>query len=1400
MNLLQDVQNFMPTSRKAFTRLCLTIALCAALGTTMAQVDNVMIYGTVKDLTSSRKLDDVVVTVYKNGAKLIDVPTNASGKYELNLDYGADYKIVVDKAGFVGKNIKIDTRSVPEEDRQGGHGMNIDFSMLTDLPGIDYSILNEPFGMAAYTAGTFNWDIEYTTKMRDAQARLIKEYQDLLKNQGDAEAKFAKLMESGEKSMATSDFKKAVENFSEALTLKPKDAIATAKLSDANMRLTSQEADKAASAKYDAVIKEADGLFAKKDYASAKTKYNDAIAMKETEAYPKQKVKEIEAILVDLERLAAEEKKAKELQAKYDAAVAAGDAAVKAQGWDQAIAKYTEASELKPAERYPKDQLSVVAAMRLAAEKKAAEEKLVKELEENYKAAIAAADAAFKSTTWDVATAKYTEALALKPTEKYPQDQLAAIIAKKAELEKKAEDEKNAKELQAKYEAAILAADASFKSADYDAAETKYNEALGLKAAEKYPKDQLVAITKKREELAKKAADELKAKELDAQYRALITEADAAFAAQDWDNATGKYTEASALKVAEKYPKDQLAAITARKAEAAKKEEDERKARELNERYDAAIADADKAFGKDSWEEAKTKYNEASAIKSAEAYPKDQLALISKKQVEAEAAKKQAELDAKYDASIATADAAFDKKDYTAAKSKYQEASGLKTAEKYPKDRIAEVDALVAAAAKAAEEEKKAAELEKRYNDLIKSADKFFDGSKFSEALNDYKDALTLKPTEAYPKERITLIEKQLDATAQAKAEEERLLREKQEKDKRYNDLITSADKAFAAKTYDKAGADYRAALEVKAEEQYPKDKLAEINSLLGDAAKKAEEDRLRAEREAAESAAKAEADRLAAEAAAAEKARLAELERQKNMAAEQIDAEYKELIAAGDIAFGMDDFDKARDKYTAALGVKPAEKYPKDKLAAIDAELARRAAKLSEAERLAAEKARLDEERRLKEAADAEVARLAAANAQESAEAERLRKEREAEEARLAAEERDRKARESVQELDARYQASIVRADEAMAAKDYLNARGIYGEASDIKPDETYPLAKIDQIDRLLAEQERLRLEAELAAQNKEKPKEVVRTPSTNVGSGQEDEAIRFMREAREREEAEKYDRIRKFRSDLQNTEAENADEAAIRRDAPIQQKERLQGESAQLYMGSDARRQQQADDLLAYQSALERAEAERRQRSKEARTQNYQGKLDLEQGVQDRGVIWDQDQSSRAREAAEQKEAIAQSRNEQAQAGIARNSNAREDVIATEERMDALEKRGEGNVEAQRRDVDAQKRATTARETSYGQRSADSRNATKQELDNTIANQPRGAADRNRSKLAHEYPEGVTEESYTEGNKVIIKRVVVRGNKADEYSKVIAKWGTFYFKNGQSITEQIWTNGTEG
>ena len=195
-----------------------------------------------------------------------------------------------------------------------------------------------------------------------------------------------------------------------------------------------------------------------------------------------------------------------------------------------------------------------------------------------------------------------------------------------------------------------------------------------------------------------------------------------------------------------------------------------------------------------------------------------------------------------------------------------------------------------------------------------------------------------LETEEAHPKERITLIEEQLDAAAKAKAEEERLLREKQERDKRYNDLITAADKAFAAKNYEKARTDYRAALEVKPEEQYPKDRLAEINSLLGMRPRKQKRtgcglsERLQRVLQRPKQIGwlrkPQQRKRLGWQKKSAKR----------TWRPKQIDAEYKELVAAGDIAFGADDFDKARDKYTAALGVKPQKSIRRTGLAAIDA------------------------------------------------------------------------------------------------------------------------------------------------------------------------------------------------------------------------------------------------------------------------------------------------------------------------------------------------------------------------------------------------------------------------------------------------------------------------------
>src|SRR5690606_22593529 len=82
--------------------------------------------------------------------------------------------------------------------------------------------------------------------------------------------------------------------------------------------------------------------------------------------------------------------------------------------------------------------------------------------------------------------------------------------------------------------------------------------------------------------------------------------------------------------------------------------------------------------------------------------------------------------------------------------------------------------------------------------------------------------------------------------------------------------------------------------------------------------------------------------------------------------------------------------------------------------------------------------------------------------------------------------------------------------------------------------------------------------------------------------------------------------------------------------------------------------------------------------------------------------------------------------------------------------------------------------------------------------DLDRKQSNAPKAYDDYFRSQLAEDYPAGVSEESSTLGNKVIITRIVVKGNRGDEYKKVLDKAGNYYFKNGQSISENTWNRET--
>ncbi|MGZ4064125.1 MAG: carboxypeptidase-like regulatory domain-containing protein, partial [Bacteroidia bacterium] len=325
--------------------------------------------------------------------------------------------------------------------------------------------------------------------------------------------------------------------------------------------------------------------------------------------------------------------KKKQEEANYQAAIKAGDKAFQKKDWASAKAQYGQASTLRPAENYPKDQMAQIDKIIADQEalnkknadeaKKATEEAAKKKAEEDlnnkYIAALKKGDDAFAKRDWTTAKAGYNEALGLKPAEQLPKDKLALVDKAIADAAKADADAKSKAELEAKYADAIKKGDAGFGAKDWANAKAAYTEASGLKPAEQYPKDRIAAIDKViADDVAAKAKADADAKnkaELEAKYAAAVKKGDDAFGKKDWTTAKAGYNEALGIKAAEKYPKDQLAAvdkaIADEAAAKAKADADAKSKAELDAKYTAAVKKGDDAFAANDWATAKAGYTDA---------------------------------------------------------------------------------------------------------------------------------------------------------------------------------------------------------------------------------------------------------------------------------------------------------------------------------------------------------------------------------------------------------------------------------------------------------------------------------------------------------------------------------------------------------------------------------------------------------------------------------------------------------------------------------------------------------------------------------------------------------------------------------------------------------------------
>ncbi len=883
----------------------------------------------------------------------------------------------------------------------------------------------------------------------------------------------------GDKSLANKVYEVAKNEFQNALTIKPGESYPKSKIAEIDKLIALDVLRKAEDTRYTKAIARGDSLFFEKIYNPAKIEFQTALKMKPTEAYPKNRIAEIDAALADVE-------KQKTKEAQYFALIAKADKGFNDKIYQVSRDDYSKASVLKPTENYPKEKIAEID--RISGDLAA-----VRKLDNDYKAAIAKADQLLAAKTYNDARLEYENALKIKAAEQYPQTKIAEIEKILADIAAKQSLEEN-------YKTTIARADQLLASKTYEQAKSEYGKAQGLKPAEQYPKIKMAEIDGVFAEIAR-----LKALEDD--YSKTITGADKFFAEKSWGEAKDQYQNALKIKPAESYPKEKIGEIDKILADiAAKKGMDDKysaaivkadnllaqktygaakseyanasglkpdesypkakiveidkifadiaAAKVLDDNYKAAIGKADQLLAAKTYNDARLEYENALKIKAAEQYPQTKIAEIEK--ILADIAAKQS-LEENYKTTIARADQLLASKTYEQAKSEYGKALGLKPAEQYPKTKMAEIDGILAEIARL-----KA--LDDEYSKAITEADKFFTEKSWGEAKGQYQNALKIKPAESYPKEKIGEIDKVLADIAAKKS-----------MDDKYSAAILKADNLLAQKTYSTAKSEYTNASVIKPDESYPKTKIAEIDKILADiAAAKVLDDNYKAAIAKADQllAAKTYNDaRLEYENALKIKAseqypqtKIAEIDKiLADIAAKQsLEENYKATIARADQLFASKNYDQAKSEYGKALGLKSAEQYPKTKMAEIDGILAEIARLKALDEEYANVIAQADKLLSGKTYSDAKVKFQEALKLKP---AEKYPLEKIAEADKALAEQTRLKA------IDDQYSAAILKADNLLTQKTYPAARVEYVNASAIKPGENYPKEKISEIDKILAD-----------------------------------------------------------------------------------------------------------------------------------------------------------------------------------------------------------------------------------------------------------------------------------------------------------------------------------------
>jgi tetratricopeptide (TPR) repeat protein len=925
---------------------------------------------------NNKGLFDARIQLSESGKVIETAEIGTNGKHDLKLELNKKYQIRVYKDDYVQKIFDVNTALPRDANHNNIYTAELPVELFPDC-GADLSILNEALVEFKYFTekGNFYFDEAYAEIVLNKVNNLKLECEKLQKEQKQKE-KFDALVADADKKFDQEKYTESMTAYTAALSIYPDEVYPKERLEQINLILA--QADK-----YQALLASGDAKYNNKDYENALYDYYEAQNLKPEETYPKQKIDEIDALLAAIKALddkynaqlkeadslynldsllfakdayvlALEIKKEapypkkqidiinneldrrKEIDKRYQNAIKEADELFESDNLSDAKAAYVVASQIKPDELYPKYKIEDINTIE--------EQRKLKAIQNDYEQLISEADTEFENENYIPSKDLYARASEIKPNETYPPAQIEIINRLLKEIE----------EANNQYSQLIALADQEFDAKSYQSSFENYKSASTIKPEEQYPKERMAAI----EEILKNIADN------NAAYEEVIQQADEQFSLQNWTDAATFYQQAAQLKPEEIYPPEKLLEIENILKELENKQQ----------AYANAIQQADSNFELEEWQTSKTFYESALSIKPDESYPKDQIQIIDQKLAEL------GQIQAQYDALIAKGDQLFEEQSYENSRSSFEKAALLKSEETYPPQKINEIDAILNALL-----EKDAA-----YNSFIEKADVYFAESQWDMSKTAYLNALEIKPNEQYPKDQIALIDINLKNIA--------------DKEAQYNSLIAEGDAMFIQKAYQESKGKYSEALLVFSDEQYPKDKIAEIDALL-----------------------KSIAD---------------------------IEAQYLLLIKNADQQFESEDYNQSLSSYKEALAIKPEETYPKERIAEIESIIQ----KLAEQDRLYSEAISQADQNRDIEAWEAAIEKY-----QEALEIKPMQA--------YPQEQIDIiKARMSdLAELQAKYDLAIAKADKEYQSQEWSASLTSYQQALDIKPNEVYPQSQIQEITNIL-------------------------------------------------------------------------------------------------------------------------------------------------------------------------------------------------------------------------------------------------------------------------------------------------------------------------------------------